>query len=174
MSTVPQPYPQEFGDDVLKGARNREPGQTVKQSASDFGIAESCLGNWMRQADVQAGARPGTTAAKIAELREAKKRLRLLEPENEVLRRAAAYLSPGNLPGRGVPARSRAGPGRDPRHGEVPGPQARSPAFIPLARHPGYRGGTGTGLPRQRPVRCPHRGPGVRLRLPGPGGPRRR
>jgi transposase len=34
------------------------------------------------------------------ELREAKKRIRLLEQENEVLRRAAAYLSQANLPGK--------------------------------------------------------------------------
>ncbi|WP_156523324.1 transposase, partial [Kocuria sp. ICS0012] len=36
-------------------ARNREPGQTITQIASDFGIAESCLRNWMRQADLEAG-----------------------------------------------------------------------------------------------------------------------
>jgi transposase-like protein len=40
------------------------------------------------------------TAADTAELREAKKRIRLLEQENEVLRRAAAYLSQANLPGK--------------------------------------------------------------------------
>ena len=34
------------------------------------------------------------------ELREARKRIRLLEQENEVLRRAAAYLSQANLPGK--------------------------------------------------------------------------
>jgi transposase-like protein len=34
----------------------------------------------------------------MAELREAKKRIRLLEQENEVLRRAAAYLGQANLP----------------------------------------------------------------------------
>ena len=51
-------------------------------------------------ADVADGARPGTTAAENAELREAKKRIRLLEQENEVLRRAAAYLSQANLPGK--------------------------------------------------------------------------
>ncbi|MCP2256301.1 hypothetical protein LY13_005092, partial [Prauserella aidingensis] len=32
---------------------------------------------------------------------ELKRRNRLLEQENEVLRRAAAYLSQGNLPGKG-------------------------------------------------------------------------
>ncbi|MBN9634747.1 MAG: hypothetical protein J0H22_05875, partial [Actinobacteria bacterium] len=36
-----------------------------------------------------------------AEMRELKKRIRLLEQENEVLRRAAAYLSQANLPGKG-------------------------------------------------------------------------
>ena len=34
-----------------------------------------------------------------AELRELRRRNRLLERENEVLRRAAAYLSQANLPG---------------------------------------------------------------------------
>lgn len=98
---MPKPHPQEFRDDVVNVARNREPGQTIKQIASDFGIAESCVRNWMRRADVEDGARPGSTAAENAELREAKKRIRLLEQENEVLRRAAAYLSQANLPSKG-------------------------------------------------------------------------
>jgi transposase len=100
MCTVPKPYPKEFRDDVVTVARNREPGQTIKQIAADFGIAESCLRNWMRAADVEHGLKPGTTAADNTELREAKKRIRLLEQENEVLRRAAAYLSQANLPGK--------------------------------------------------------------------------
>jgi transposase len=100
MSTVPKPYPEEFRQDVVNVARGREPGQTIKQIATDFGIAESCLRNWMRQADVEDGLKPGTTGAENAELREAKKRIRLLEQENEVLRRAAAYLSQANLPGK--------------------------------------------------------------------------
>ncbi len=98
---MPKPFPKEFRDDVVNVARNREPGQTIKQIASDFGIAESCLRNWLRQADVEDGLKPGTTAADNAELQEAKKRIRLLEQENEVLRRAAAYLSQANLPGQG-------------------------------------------------------------------------
>ena len=51
-------------------------------------------------ADVDDGNRPGQTAADAAEARERKKRIRLLEQENEVLRRAAAYLSQANLPGK--------------------------------------------------------------------------
>lgn len=98
---MPKPYPKEFRDDVVNVARRREPGQTIKQVAADFGIAESCLRNWMRQADVENGTKPGITAAENTELREARQRIRLLEQENEVLRRAAAYLSQANLPGKG-------------------------------------------------------------------------
>ena len=45
---MPSPYPQEFRDDVVRVARNREPGQKLSVIAEDFGISESCLTNWMR------------------------------------------------------------------------------------------------------------------------------
>ena len=72
----------------------------MNQIARDFGISEGCLHNWMKKADVEDGNRPGVTAKESVELRELKKRNRLLEQENEVLRRAAAYLSQANLPGK--------------------------------------------------------------------------
>jgi transposase-like protein len=100
MCTVPKPYPREFRDDVVRVARNRGPGVHLKQIAADFGISESCLTSWMKAADVEDGAKPGTTAAQSAAERELRKRVRLLEQENEVLRRAAAYLSQANLPGK--------------------------------------------------------------------------
>ncbi|MFC5273726.1 IS3 family transposase [Brachybacterium sacelli] len=100
---MPAPYPQEFRDDVVRVARNREPGQKLAVIAKDFGISESCLTNWMRQADVEDGARPGKTREESTELRDLRRRNRLLEQENEVLRRAAAYLSQANLPKRFYP-----------------------------------------------------------------------
>ena len=96
---MPKPYPKEFRDDVVRVARNRAPEQHLKQIAADFGISESCLTNWLKAADVEDGVKPGTTAQESAENRELKKRIRLLEQENEVLRRAAAYLSQAKLPG---------------------------------------------------------------------------
>ena len=97
---MPKPYPREFRDDVVRVARGREPGQRLVDIAAAFGISETCLANWMKAADVEDGLKAGTTAAENTELREAKKRIRLLEQENEVLRRAAAYLSQANLPGK--------------------------------------------------------------------------
>ena len=72
---------------------------SVAQVAKDFGISESCLHRWLVQDDVEQGSRPGVTASESAELRELRRRNKLLEQENEVLRRAAAYLSQANLPG---------------------------------------------------------------------------
>ena len=97
---MPKPYPREFREDVIRVARNREPGVLMKDIAADFGTSESCLNGWLRAADVEDGIKPGTTAAENEELKAAKRRIRLLEQENEVLRRAAAYLSQANLPGK--------------------------------------------------------------------------
>ena len=95
---MPKAFPIEFRNDVVAVARKGE--APITQIAKDFGVSESCLANWLKKADVEAGKRPGLTQADAAELREAKKRIRLLERENEVLRRAAAYLSQANLPGK--------------------------------------------------------------------------
>ena len=98
MSNVPRPHPKEFREDVVAVARRGD--APIKQIARDFGISESCLRNWLQAADVEDGNRPGTTASESAELREARKRVRLLEQENEVLRRAAAYFAQAHLPGK--------------------------------------------------------------------------
>ena len=94
---MPKPYPKEFRDDVVAVARGRGPGVTLEQVAADFGIHPMTLSGWMRRADIDEGVKPGVTSAEAAELRELRRRNRLLEQENEVLRRAAAYLSQANL-----------------------------------------------------------------------------
>ncbi len=96
----PSLFPEEFRGDVVNVARSRESSQTIEQIVAEFGVAGSCLRNWMGQADVEDGLTPGTTSAENAELGEAKKRIRLLDQENEVLRRAGTYLSQANLPGK--------------------------------------------------------------------------
>lgn len=98
---MPKPYPEEFREDVVRVARSRPDGVTLEQIAADFGVHPMTLSKWLRKADVEDGVRPGVTAAESAELRELRRRNKLLEQENEVLRRAAAYLSQANLPGKG-------------------------------------------------------------------------
>ncbi|MEU4097632.1 IS3 family transposase [Streptomyces sp. NPDC026673] len=100
---MPKPYPEEFRQDVVRVARNRGPGVTVEQVATDFGVHPMTLWKWMRRADIDDGAKPGMTSRESAELREARRRIKLLEQENEVLRRAAAYLSQAHLPKRIYP-----------------------------------------------------------------------
>jgi transposase len=96
MYIMPKPFPEEFRRDVVAIARKRE--APLFQIAKDFGVSEATLHNWLKKADIEDGNRPGATKEESAELRELKKRNRLLEQENEVLRRAAAYLSQGILP----------------------------------------------------------------------------
>ena len=84
-------YPQEFRDDVVAVARKGQ--APISQIAKDFGISEATLHNWLKKADVEDGIRPGVTSAEAAENRELRKRLRLVEQENEILRRAATYVA---------------------------------------------------------------------------------
>lgn len=130
---MPKPYPSEFRDDVVRVARNREPGVTIEQIAKDFGVDPMTLQKWLHRADIDEGIKPGQSRSETAEIRESKKRNRLLEQENEVLRRAAAYLSQANLPGKALPARDGARRRRDPGDGDVSGAQALPPALLPLA-----------------------------------------
>lgn len=98
---MPKPYPREFRDDVVRVARNREPGVTVEQIATDFGVHPMTLWKWLQRAAADDGTKPGQSRTESDEVRELRQRNRLLEQENEILRRAAAYLSQANLPGKG-------------------------------------------------------------------------
>ena len=93
---MPQAFPEEFRRDVVAVARKRE--APIAQVARDFGISPSCIQRWLKRAEIEEGVRDGRTLAEEAEIRELKKRNRLLEQENEVLRRAAIYLGKGVLP----------------------------------------------------------------------------
>ena len=93
---MPKAFPVEFRRDVVAVARKRE--ASLTQIAKDFGISEACLHRWLKLADIEDGVRPGVTTAEAAELRDLKKRNRVLEQENEILRRAAAFFARETLP----------------------------------------------------------------------------
>lgn len=93
---MPKAFPPEFREEVVRVARRRE--QPLRQTAKDFGISESCLNRWLSIDEIETGDRPGVTKAETAEMRELKKRNRVLEEENLILRRAAAFFAKESLP----------------------------------------------------------------------------
>lgn len=88
---MPEAFPIEFRRDVVAVARKSE--APLAQIAKDFGISKSALVRWLTKADLEDGVKHGGGEKESAQLREAKKRVRLLEQEAEVMRRAVAYLS---------------------------------------------------------------------------------
>jgi transposase len=96
MSFVPAPHPPEFRRRAVDLARAGE--QTVAVIAKDLGISESCLRNWMAQADADDGNDSARlTSNERAELAELRKKSKRLEVENEILKRAAAYFARENV-----------------------------------------------------------------------------
>ncbi|HEU5005771.1 MAG TPA: transposase [Jatrophihabitantaceae bacterium] len=92
---MPAPKPPEFRRRAVELAHRRE--QPIAQIAKDLGISESCLRRWMGQADVDEGTKEGLTSAERRELVELRRRTRVLEMENEILKRASAYFARENV-----------------------------------------------------------------------------
>lgn len=86
---MPRPYPPEFRARAISLVRE---GRPVKQTAADLGIHEVTLHSWLRQDDIDHGLRPGHTTQESAELREARAKVRQLEQEIAILRRASTWL----------------------------------------------------------------------------------
>lgn len=91
-------YPAEFKADAVALYQSR-PGATVKQVAADLGVNPETLRNWVRAAGAnrprgrraEAPAEPPTPLeAENAALR---KKVRELEEEREILRKAAKYFA---------------------------------------------------------------------------------
>ncbi len=88
-------FPAEFRERAVELARLRE--KPVKQLATDLGISDQTLHNWMKQADIDEGRREGLTTEERAELVRLRRANRVLEMENEILKRAAAYFARENV-----------------------------------------------------------------------------
>ncbi|MEV5678499.1 MULTISPECIES: transposase [unclassified Streptomyces] len=92
--------PAEFKAGAVALYRSR-PGATIKSVAGDLGVNTETLRNWIRAADGRrSGARSSPPAvvpaggdAVEAELAAARKRIRELEEERDILRKAARYFA---------------------------------------------------------------------------------
>ena len=93
---MPRPYPPEFRQRAVELARLHE--KPFSQIAEDLGIAESCLRNWVKQADIDDGRRNGLATDERAELVRLRRELRTAKMEIEILKRAAVYFAKESSP----------------------------------------------------------------------------
>jgi len=82
-------YPAEFRRRVLDLV---EAGRKIADVAADLGISDQTIYTWRRQDRIDRGLEPGLSSAEKAELVAARKRIRELEAELAVHRRATELL----------------------------------------------------------------------------------
>jgi transposase len=85
----PRAYPAEFRRRAIALV---EAGQSVAKTAADLGITDSALYLWVKQDKIDQGLMSGRTTVESKDLRRARKRIRELEAEVEILRRANELL----------------------------------------------------------------------------------
>lgn len=86
---MPRRYPVEFRRKVLDLI---EAGRPVAEIADQLGITAQTVYNWRKQDHVDRGLEPGTSTRESAELTAARKRIRELETELAVTKRANELL----------------------------------------------------------------------------------
>ena len=86
---MPRAYPAEFRRRAIALV---EAGQSVAKTAPDLGFTETTLYHWIKQDRIDRGLIPGRTTTESKDLRRARKRIRELEAEVEILRRANELL----------------------------------------------------------------------------------
>jgi transposase len=86
---VPKRYPEAFRRKVLDLV---DAGRPVAQVAADLGISDQTMYGWRRQELIGTGQLPGLNRAELAELSPDNKRIRELETEVAVLKRARELL----------------------------------------------------------------------------------
>ena len=81
----------EFKADIVERCRRGD--RTIGQVARDFDLTETAVREWVRQAEVDAGERPGLSSAERDELAELRRENRRLREDVEVLKRATAFFA---------------------------------------------------------------------------------
>lgn len=88
---MPAPFDPEFKRRAVRMFRDHD--KSVTEVAHQLGVSPSGLRNWIRQADIDDGLKPGLSSEDRSELAELRREKFRLETENEILRRAAAFFA---------------------------------------------------------------------------------